>query len=49
MCNCFSQKAFRLFLIAGREGLGACMKEFWMEMMRGNYRERFAITITIPL
>jgi hypothetical protein len=34
MWSCFSQKAFRLFLVAGREDVGACIGEFWSGTMR---------------
>src|SRR3546814_13120602 len=50
MWSCFSQKAFRLLLVAGREAVGACIglrKNLGRGRCERHYRERFSITIRI--
>src|SRR3546814_10379078 len=50
MWSCFSQKAFRLLLVAGREDVGACIglrKNLGRGRCERHYRERFSITIRI--
>src|SRR5690606_4803891 len=45
MCSCFSQKAFRLFLVAGREDVGACIAGVRERLRTGSMRAALSRTI----